>query len=706
MLNLIKVFLNRISLRGKFLFAPFIAMIAMFMLSALFMLELNQLQEGQHEMESNDLVIINELTTVSVDISQFHSRIYDILLMAKDGADEEKVYEFGKPALEGLVELETMLITARDTSKRGGMGLLLNQLESFDHIVDDFVLYKNTAITAIEMATVDASGAKEQLFKADDIYNHLILEIHEAIKLVGNVIREDLSKQREKMEETLKFFVIISFIAIGGTFIVSLYLSGALGGELGDLIQTMIVLSQGNTSVEIKNVSTGKEMTALANGLRAFQQSLKKNSHQTIELERANILLLNENEQRKKTAADLEETRAHFQYTLDHNPTIIYTCNSAGAVLDVIFVSENSQKVIGYEASDLLGDKQKWLAKLQIDEGQFLNTQMSELYKKGCLVRDYRIRNASGDYIWVQDSLTLSYRNSGPVEVLGSLTNITEIKAAEENLVKLNSELFDLASSLEIKVKERTVELEEANQDLKQLSEAKSEFVSIVSHDLRTPLTSIKLFSDIMLDDIENIDKASQEEYLSIISAETDRLSRLISNVLDYQKISAGKMQWNDDYVDIVEVVSECVKPFKISVESKGLEFICECDEDEIKTVIDGDRLAQVVYNLLSNSLKFTEDGFIKVGLKSLKTVDGECFRLFVSDSGPGMAEDQLDNIFQPFEQIQGSANMGKGTGLGLYITSCVVDRYHGRAWAESVLGEGAIFNIEMPVRHQNSYVI
>ena len=445
---------------------------------------------------------------------------------------------------------------------------------------------------------------------------------------------------------------------------------------------------------------------ALASGLEIFKRSLAKIDEQRLDLEENNNKLLLEIEERQRTEADLLETRARFQFTLDNNPTMIYAARPSGDGLKVDFVSENSRKVIGHEAVSLLGDRRLWMGRLEIENGAFLSREMADLHARRNIVRDYLMRTENGTPIWVQDSLTMKVGADGGFEILGSMTNISDIKAAEEKLQTMNIELLDLAASLEEKVKDRTADLEKLNKDLKRLSEAKSEFVSIVSHDLRTPLTSIKLFSDIMLDGMDDLDRASQEEYLSIISAETDRLSRLISNVLDFQKISAGKMQWNDEYVDITEVISECVRPFNISAEAKGLEFSCEFDVEPIKTVIDGDRLAQVVYNLLSNSMKFTEEGSIKVCLHKIESVDGDRFRLSVSDTGPGMADEQLKKIFEPFEQIQGAPMMGKGTGLGLYITNCVVDRYHGRAWAESVLGEGATFIIEMPVREPENFVI
>ena len=678
-----------------------ITLVTMMLVSGFFLWSINEQREGLVEIQENDLVIIGQLSGMSARISHIHERVYDILRAADAGADEERVYELGKPLIEHLVGIEELLVERHLKS-----GHMYRKGDLYETIRSNFIEYKSFIISAIEMSTVDALMAEEQLVEASEIFNNLVIDLQEALKDIGSDINDDLGRNFASMNQAINLMIMVFSVAAFGAFISSYFLSRALTRDMGLLIGSIDDISRGKENIVIPKISSGEELLALASGLEVFQKTLKKVDEQRWALQENNKLLRLEIEEREKTEADLLETRARFQYTLDHNPTIIYTAKTSGDGLNVDFVSENSEKVVGHEASELLGDRRLWASRLEIEDSRFLSKEMAELHQNRSVVREYRIKNNEGKYIWVQDSLTKSLSDEGPVVVLGSLTNITNIKEAEAKLLELNAELFELASSLEIKVKDRTEDLEQANNELKRLSDAKSEFVSIVSHDLRTPLTSIKLFSDIMLDDLDDIDKESQAEYLSIISAETDRLSRLISNVLDFQKISAGKMQWNDEYVNLVEIISECVKPFKISVEAKGLEFLCEFETDELMTVIDGDRLAQVVYNLLSNSLKFTDDGYIKVALKKVQTVDGESFRLSVSDTGPGMAEDQLEKIFQPFEQIQGSTNMGKGTGLGLYITSCVVDRYHGRAWAESVLGEGATFNIEMPVRRPESFAI
>lgn len=701
MLRYLTGLINSISLRGKFLVAPVIALVTMAFISYLFLLTLEQQKAGLDHIENEDLVIIGQLSGVSARISHIHSRAFDVLRAASEGADEERVYELGKPLIEHLVGIEELLVSRllKDAWGRDGQDLYVP-------IESNFLEYKIAIIAALEMSTIDIAMAEKEMDAADEVFSLLVIDLQEGLKDIGLDIAFDLEYFYDEINTSTQLMIKVFLAAILGTFIISLFLSKRFTHDLGQLIEAIEKLSLGEKICSIPDLSSGKELNALANGLQVFQQSLVKIDEQRADLEDNNNKLLLEIDERQKTEADLLETRARFQFTLDNNPTMIYAARPSGDGLKVDFVSENSRKVIGHEAISLLGDRRLWMGRLEIENGSFLSREMADLHAKRNIVRDYLMRTENGTPIWVQDSLTMKVGADGGFEILGSMTNISDIKAAEEKLQTMNVELLDLAASLEEKVKDRTADLEKLNKDLERLSEAKSEFVSIVSHDLRTPLTSIKLFSDIMLDGMDDLDRESQEEYLSIISAETDRLSRLISNVLDFQKISAGKMQWNDAFVDISEVIAECVRPFNISAEAKGLVFSCEFDAEPIETVIDGDRLAQVVYNLLSNSMKFTEEGSIKVSLHKMQSVDGDRFRLSVSDTGPGMAAEQLENIFEPFEQIQGAPMMGKGTGLGLYITNCVVDRYHGRAWAESVVGEGATFFIEMPVREPESYVI
>ncbi len=238
-------------------------------------------------------------------------------------------------------------------------------------------------------------------------------------------------------------------------------------------------------------------------------------------------------------------------------------------------------------------------------------------------------------------------------------------------------------------------ELEEANDKLKELDLMKSEFLNTVSHELRTPLTSIKAFAEILLDNVGE-DPETQMEFLEIINKESDRLTRLINNLLDLSRIEAGRMKWDRDPIDLYEVVSTAVSSLRGAAEKKGL--VLEVDiEDDLPTVGDRDKLIQVVTNLLGNAIKFTSEGGkvrVAASRKDLLTA-----RIEVHDSGVGIDPIYHESIFEKFSQVDSSETRDiKGSGLGLPIARSITDHHDGRLLVESELGKGSIFIVELPL--------
>lgn len=223
-----------------------------------------------------------------------------------------------------------------------------------------------------------------------------------------------------------------------------------------------------------------------------------------------------------------------------------------------------------------------------------------------------------GGDAWLNTTIIPFIDESGhPYEYVNIQTDITEQKNAEKQLEEKNKSLKELTDNLEVKVIQRTAELESANQQLQHLNSMKSEFVSVVSHELRTPLTSIKSFAEILEDDIEEIDLDTQRHYLSIINEETDRLGRLINDVLDLQKMDAGKTNWNDEKTDLAQMAMTLIELFSKSYEDKGLNLSLDMPEEQFIANVDADKIQQLTTNLLSNALKFTAQGGVTLALKT-----------------------------------------------------------------------------------------
>jgi sigma-B regulation protein RsbU (phosphoserine phosphatase) len=264
---------------------------------------------------------------------------------------------------------------------------------------------------------------------------------------------------------------------------------------------------------------------------------------------------------------------------------------------------------------------------------------------------------------------------------------------------QLYRELGDLSRELEAKVGQRTAELEEANRRLTELDRLKSEFVSTVSHELRTPLTSIRSLSESLVEGLEtgaDVSRAVQRQFLGIISEESQRLSRMINQLLDLSRIEAGKMEWRIEAIDLGEVVMQTVQIHRALFEGKGIDLSASRPEDAVPVLADRDKLIQVLTNLLSNAAKFTQPG----GQVRVRTAREDWQAVVeVEDTGVGIPSDQLSVIFDRFRQV-GDTLTGKpeGAGLGLPISREIVQHHGGSLTARSEPGRGSCFRMTLPL--------
>lgn len=242
-------------------------------------------------------------------------------------------------------------------------------------------------------------------------------------------------------------------------------------------------------------------------------------------------------------------------------------------------------------------------------------------------------------------------------------------------------------------------------------NEAKSNFLSTVSHELRTPLTSVLGFAKIIrkrLDEklfplIPQKDKRVEktikqvQDNLNVVVEEGERLTNLINEVLDLAKIEAGKFEWNMESLDLKEVTERAIAATSSLFDLKPkLDLQVEFDDSLPKVLGDKDRLIQVLINLISNAVKFTDTGMIKVKGSN----EGTEIVLSVSDTGSGIAQEDLDKVFQKFKQVGDTlTDRPKGTGLGLPICKEIIEQHGGKIWVNSDLKKGSTFTFSLPVQ-------
>ncbi|XXX78441.1 AAA family ATPase [Sorangium sp. So ce134] len=265
----------------------------------------------------------------------------------------------------------------------------------------------------------------------------------------------------------------------------------------------------------------------------------------------------------------------------------------------------------------------------------------------------------------------------------------------------LYSELSSSHQRLEQLVEERTAELKAAKEAADAASRAKSDFLASMSHELRTPLNGILGYAQIL----GRLDGLSPRHLraVQIIQSSGEHLLTLINDVLDLAKIEAGKLTLMPDEVHFPSFVQAVLGICQVRAEAKSLTFLFEQEGAALGTVItDQKRLTQVLLNLLGNAIKFTESGRVVLRVTAGEAAGGagaaRPVRFRVEDTGPGIAPEHLERIFEPFEQAPTEGAPVEGTGLGLTITRRIVEQMGGALRVESQLGQGSIFEFEVPL--------
>ena len=269
-------------------------------------------------------------------------------------------------------------------------------------------------------------------------------------------------------------------------------------------------------------------------------------------------------------------------------------------------------------------------------------------------------------------------------EVMNILDEASQVRAYSKRLEQ---------KSLELEA--ATAELRSANERLKELDRLKDDFMSSVTHELRTPLTSIRAFSEMLLED-PRIDLADRKRFLSIIVSETERLTRLVNQVLDMAKIESGHADWHNGEVSLIEVIEQAAASTSQLFKDKGVALEMALPDHVPILLADRDRLIQVMLNLLSNAVKFVDAGRGQVWVGLAGTEEG--LRVDVRDNGPGLTPEEQLVVFEKFRQGGNTmTDKPQGTGLGLPISRQIIEHYGGRLWVESAAGEGACFSFLMP---------
>ena len=292
-----------------------------------------------------------------------------------------------------------------------------------------------------------------------------------------------------------------------------------------------------------------------------------------------------------------------------------------------------------------------------------------------------------------RDDLELLKRGELPPfeEEYSVVTGQKRIVNTVKMLVPVEERKLPLLMGISWDITERKVietELFEAKVKAEQSDQLKTAFLANMSHEIRTPLNAIVGFAKILPEITDEMERAS---IINIIDTNSDQLLMLINDILDLSKIEAGTIEFVDIPANLTDL---CQNIYCTLIEktAPGVQLVFEGAFDNLVTLCDPGRLSQVIVNLITNAIKFTKEGFIRYGYRLRE----DRVEFYVADTGLGIPEDKLSTIFTRFTKLN---SFIAGTGLGLAICRMIVERQHGKIWAESKLGEGSIFRFNFPYR-------
>ncbi len=379
--------------------------------------------------------------------------------------------------------------------------------------------------------------------------------------------------------------------------------------------------------------------------------------------------------ERKKAELDLQLLQARLHHLLFSSPGVIYT-QKTSEDFGATFISYNVRAMLGYDGREFTQDAGFWFNHVHPEDREYIVAEREEIYKKGQNNVEYRFLHQDGSYRWVYDQVKLVRDDFGnPLEVVGYWVDITERKQLEE-------------------------ELRQALTKEKELSELKSRFVSMTSHEFRTPLSTILSSSELLEHYRHKWTDEKQVFHLQRIQTAVKHMTEMLNDVLAIGKAEAGKLEYRPIPLNLVEYCWRMVEEVQLNLNAggvlakptQGIAFSCE--SESMQCCIDENLLDHIISNLLANAIKYSPSG----GIAKFSLAFHHPIAVFeIQDTGIGIPPEDIPHLFKPFHRASNVGNIS-GTGLGLAIVKNCIDVHHGEIAVKSELGVGTTFTVSLPM--------
>ena len=394
--------------------------------------------------------------------------------------------------------------------------------------------------------------------------------------------------------------------------------------------------------------------------------------------------------------------RRRYQDELENSNYIsrVMTTHSSDCIIFetdglISYANERALEALGFQATELVGEKTETVIPPETLQASTTHTlEAGQTHDR----LDTTLQSADDEILHVKIAVCSLYLNGGTRAKLVIFRDVTDDWALEEELEKSMRDL-EIAKSMEEKNSAQLVEvvheLDLAKKKAEEASRFKSEFLSMVSHELKTPLAVMHGGISLCLDGLAGELTEVQTQVLTDTLVNNERLTRLITDLLDVSKIEAGKINIRRTEFDLTDLIQQIKTQFSSMAGEKDIHLELNTPQGPLKVNADKDKIIQIFSNLLSNAIRFTGSGG-RIRISAASDEEPGYIRCSVEDNGIGIAEKNLDKLFSKFEQCgkrKEDSSGYQGTGLGLFIVKALVEKHGGRIWVESKLEQGSKFH-------------
>ena len=405
--------------------------------------------------------------------------------------------------------------------------------------------------------------------------------------------------------------------------------------------------------------------------------------NQKIEIETQKKELLADITERKLNQKAIIKSEEKYRNITENIDDFLFTFERIEKVLKPLFYTHSVEKITGFSQSEFLSESTFSLKIIYPDDFHLVKNKLKTIFRsriQDSEEMEFRIINKHGNIVWIRTKINVTRNPDGEIsKIYGLVSDISLKKKAEE-------------------------ELNRSTENLIKLNETKDKFISIISHDLRTPFTSILGFTDLLIGD-EGLTEDEKKQYVMFIQESSKSMLELVNSLLDLTRLQTGRIKFEPEKIIAGSIITKSINSLSGTAFQKDINIISKVDEGVI-IFADNNLMTQVFNNLISNAIKFTKPGG-KIVISAPPSKNTRFYEFSIKDNGVGIKQENIPELFRIDSKYSTEGTAGeKGTGFGLLIVNEIIEKHRGDIWVESEYGKGTEFKFTLPVASPNILLV